>query len=64
MLAAYAARQSADDPLSGLEVGEIEAPATPDGWVTGPAIAQALYASYNPGTRQFAHSTNEPLGWV
>lgn len=34
MLAAYAARQSADDPLSGLEVGEIEAPATPDGWVT------------------------------
>lgn len=34
MLAVYAARQSADDPLSGLEVGEIEAPATPDGWVT------------------------------
>jgi NADPH:quinone reductase-like Zn-dependent oxidoreductase len=34
MLAAYAARQSADDPLCGLEVGEIEAPATPDGWVT------------------------------
>ena len=33
MLAAYAARQSANDPLSGLEVGEIERPTVPDGWV-------------------------------
>ncbi|MCA1781767.1 MAG: zinc-binding dehydrogenase [Intrasporangiaceae bacterium] len=33
MLAAYAARQSADDPLSGLEVAEIDRPETPDGWV-------------------------------
>jgi NADPH:quinone reductase-like Zn-dependent oxidoreductase len=33
MLAAYAARQSAEDPLSGLEVGEIDSPAVPDGWV-------------------------------
>src|SRR5690606_27501560 len=33
MLAAYAARQSADDPLSGLEVGDIQAPGVPDGWV-------------------------------
>jgi len=34
MLAAYAARQSADDPLSALEVGDIEAPSTPEDWVT------------------------------
>jgi NADPH:quinone reductase-like Zn-dependent oxidoreductase len=34
MLAAYAARQSADDPLSALEVGDLDAPATPDGWET------------------------------
>jgi NADPH:quinone reductase-like Zn-dependent oxidoreductase len=34
MLAAYAARLSADDPLSALEVGDLDAPATPDGWVT------------------------------
>ena len=34
MLAAYAARQSADDPLSALEVGEIDAPQTPQEWVT------------------------------
>jgi NADPH:quinone reductase-like Zn-dependent oxidoreductase len=34
MLAAYAARLSADDPLSALDVGELDAPATPDGWVT------------------------------
>ena len=33
MLAAYAARQSAADPLSGLEVGEIERPEVPEGWV-------------------------------
>jgi NADPH:quinone reductase-like Zn-dependent oxidoreductase len=34
MLAAYAARLSADDPLSALEVGDLDAPKTPDNWVT------------------------------
>lgn len=33
MLAAYAARQSADDPLSALEVGDIDPPDVPAGWV-------------------------------
>lgn len=33
MLAAYAARQSPDDPLSALEVGERPSPDVPDGWV-------------------------------
>ena len=33
MLAAYAQSQSADDPLSGLEVGERPDPEVPDGWV-------------------------------
>ncbi|HET7761664.1 MAG TPA: zinc-binding dehydrogenase [Phycicoccus sp.] len=33
MLAAYAASQSADDPLSGLEVGERPEPEVPVGWV-------------------------------
>lgn len=37
---------------------------TPDGWTSGPAVASALYAAYNPGTRQFAHSASEVLGWV
>ncbi len=32
MLAAYAARTDAQDPLAALEVGEIEEPATPPGW--------------------------------
>lgn len=32
MLAAYAARIVPDDPLSGLEVGERDAPTVPDGW--------------------------------
>jgi NADPH:quinone reductase-like Zn-dependent oxidoreductase len=32
MLAAYAARQSTDDPLSALEVGERPSPESPDGW--------------------------------
>lgn len=32
MLAAYAAAQSADDPLSGLEVGQRPEPEVPDGW--------------------------------
>jgi len=34
VLAAYAARRSFDDPLSALEVGDIDPPAVPDGWVT------------------------------
>ena len=34
MLAVYAARQSADDPLSGLEVGERPAPQAREGWTT------------------------------
>ena len=33
MLAAYAAAQSADDPLSGLVVGEIPLPSAPEGWI-------------------------------
>jgi NADPH:quinone reductase-like Zn-dependent oxidoreductase len=32
MLAAYAAAQSADDPLSGLQVGERPVPEVPQGW--------------------------------
>ena len=32
MIAAFAARQSADDPLSGLEVGERPSPSVPEGW--------------------------------
>ena len=32
MLAVFAARQSTDDPLSGLEVGERPAPQVPEGW--------------------------------
>ena len=34
MLAVYAARQSADDPLSGLEVGERPEPEPREGWTT------------------------------
>ncbi|WP_406829949.1 zinc-binding dehydrogenase [Pedococcus sp. KACC 23699] len=34
MLAVYAARQSADDPLSGLEVGERPEPKAREGWTT------------------------------
>jgi NADPH:quinone reductase-like Zn-dependent oxidoreductase len=34
VLAAYAARQSADDPLGGLEIGERDAPQPPEGWTT------------------------------
>ena len=34
MLAVTAVRQSADDPLSGLEVGERPEPAPPEGWTT------------------------------
>lgn len=42
MLAAYAARQSADDPLSGLEVGDIERPDVPADWVRVRVKAAAL----------------------
>ncbi|MBC7309687.1 MAG: zinc-binding dehydrogenase [Actinomycetales bacterium] len=42
MLAAYAARQSATDPLSGLVVGEIDRPAVPEGWVRVRVRAAAL----------------------
>ena len=33
MIAAYAARTDADDPLSALEVGRFDLPPAPDGWV-------------------------------
>jgi NADPH:quinone reductase-like Zn-dependent oxidoreductase len=42
MLAAYAARFSGDDPLSGLEVGERPEPSERDGWVTVAVRAAAL----------------------
>lgn len=42
MLAAYAARTSADDPLSALEVGDVPAPEPRDGWVTVQVKVAAL----------------------
>ena len=42
MLAAYAARLSADDPLSALEVGEVGDPTPRDGWVSVAVRAAAL----------------------
>ena len=42
MLAAYAARFSGDDPLSGLEVGERPEPQGQDGWATVTVRAAAL----------------------
>ena len=42
MLAAYAARVSADDPISALEVGDRPDPDMPDGWVTVEVRASAL----------------------
>jgi NADPH:quinone reductase-like Zn-dependent oxidoreductase len=42
MLAAYAARLSADDPLSALEVGDRPAPSPPDGWTTVTVKAASL----------------------
>src|SRR3954454_25385211 len=42
MLAAYAARVDADDPLSALEVGERPEPTVPDGWVTVSVRATSL----------------------
>ena len=42
MLAAYAARVDADDPLSALEVGERPEPAARDGWATVTVRAASL----------------------
>jgi NADPH:quinone reductase-like Zn-dependent oxidoreductase len=42
MLAAYAARVSADDPLSALEVGERPEPEPPQGWATVTVKAASL----------------------
>src|SRR3954469_7880187 len=42
VLAAYAAKLSADDPLSGREVGERPDPDVPDGWVTLQVKAASL----------------------
>jgi NADPH:quinone reductase-like Zn-dependent oxidoreductase len=42
MLAAYAARLNNDDPLSALEVGDVDAPAAPEGWITVEVKAAAL----------------------
>jgi NADPH:quinone reductase-like Zn-dependent oxidoreductase len=40
--AAYAASINPDDPLAGLVVGDIEPPATPDGWATVEVRASSL----------------------
>src|SRR5205814_960980 len=42
VLAAYAARTSRDDPLSGLEVGDRPEPTPPAGWTTVTVRAAAL----------------------
>ena len=42
MLAAYAARLSAEDPLAGLEVGDQPEPEVPDGWTTVSVRAAAV----------------------
>jgi NADPH:quinone reductase-like Zn-dependent oxidoreductase len=42
VLAAYAARLSMDDPLSALEVGDVDDPQPPEGWVTVDVRAAAL----------------------
>ncbi|HVY08805.1 MAG TPA: zinc-binding dehydrogenase [Mycobacteriales bacterium] len=42
MLAAYAARASDEDPLSALEVGEIDPPEAPEGWISVEVKAAAL----------------------
>jgi NADPH:quinone reductase-like Zn-dependent oxidoreductase len=42
MFAATAVRIDADDPLSGLELGERPEPAAPDGWTTVTVKAAAL----------------------
>jgi len=42
MLAAFAARIDPDDPLSALEVGEVEEPNVPEGWVAVDVRAASL----------------------
>ena len=42
MLAAAAVRQDPDDPLAGLEVGEVPEPAVPEGWTTVTVRAASL----------------------
>ena len=42
MFAVYAARIDADDPLSGLEMGERPEPSVPDGWTTVEVRAASL----------------------
>jgi NADPH:quinone reductase-like Zn-dependent oxidoreductase len=42
MLAAYASSINPDSPLAGLVVGEIDEPATPDGWATVAVRASSL----------------------
>ena len=42
MLAAYAAKFDADDPIAALEVGDRPDPTVPDGWVTIDVRATAL----------------------
>ena len=42
MLAAYAARLNAEDPLLALEIGELDPPETPSDWVTVQVRAAAL----------------------
>jgi NADPH:quinone reductase-like Zn-dependent oxidoreductase len=42
MLAAYAAKFNADDPIAALEVGECPDPTVPEGWVTIDVRATAL----------------------
>ncbi|MBA3490102.1 MAG: zinc-binding dehydrogenase [Longispora sp.] len=42
MRAAYVARIDAQDPLSGLEIGELPEPSTPDDWVTVQVKASSL----------------------
>ncbi len=42
MLAAYAARQNPEEPLAGLEVGEVPEPEVPQGWTTVTVRAASL----------------------
>src|SRR3954451_15068148 len=42
MFAVYATSQSADDPLSGLEIGERPAPEVPEGWARVKVRASSL----------------------
>src|SRR5690606_3948126 len=42
MIAASAVRFSADDPLSGLEIGDVPPPPVPEGWTTVTVRAASL----------------------